>query len=225
AGEGGAGEGGAGEGGAGELCVGGGGAGEGGAGEGGAGEGGAGEGGAGEGGAGEGGAGEGGAGEGGAATADCGSLPLFSVMYPARYPQVIAVGASTQWGTLASFSNYGPEMDVMAPGQDILSWDITNGDTKKGLGSASGTSMAAPYVTAAVALMLALDPTLDTDEIRSILVETANPSFSGTGEINLVAALDEVIDRLPEVDASDLEEKAMEKLYKEQLKAKLKALE
>jgi subtilisin family serine protease len=218
-GEGGAGEGGAGEGGAGE-----GGAGEGGAGEGGAGEGGAGEGGAGEGGAGEGGAGEGGAGEGGAGTQDSAPLPLYSVMYPARYPDVIAVGASTNEGKLAAFSNSGPEMDVMAPGVDILSADITNGHVQKGLGSASGTSMAAPYVTAAVAMMLSLDPTLNADEIREILRQTAH-SRAGepAGDLNLSGALTEVMARFVGKDSGGVDRKELEDLYRETLKQRIES--
>jgi subtilisin family serine protease len=165
-----------------------GGTGEGGAGEGGAGEGGAGEGGAGEGGAGEGGAGEGGAGEGGA-SGDSAAQNPYPVMYPAAYPEVIAVGAMDSFGEVADFSNTGIEMDLIAPGTDIVSANLL--DISK-YGICRGTSMATPHVSGAVALMMALDQnhTLTPQVIEEILVNTAID-----GRIYLEGALHEVLMR------------------------------
>jgi subtilisin family serine protease len=153
-------------------------------------EGGTGEGGAGEGGAGEGGAGEGGAGEGGAA--DGGTLENpYPVMYPARYPEVIAVGAIDIFENFTEFSNTGVEVDVLAPGTDIISTDVGGG-----YGLCSGTSMATPHVTGAVSMMLArakdLNKTLSPEDVKTILKETA---LNGT--INLIGALEHVIYYLP----------------------------
>ena len=203
----------------GEGAAGEGAAGEGAAGEGAAGEGAAGEGAAGEGAAGEGAAGEGAAGE-GAAAGTLTALPVYSVMFPARYPEVIAVGANNQWGEMAAFSNWGSEIDIMAPGTDILSWDITNGSIKKGFGSTSGTSMAAPHVTAAVTMMVALDPTLTVDDIRRILRQTADNTHS-TNDLNLIAALDEVVYQIIGTDPAYYDYKTLEKLYKDAIKVKL----
>ena len=62
-----------------------------------------------------------------------------------------------------SSSSYGPELDIMAPGENILStmfeWYYP----------ASGTSMASPYVTGVCALLLSQDPTLTPAKIKTIL--------------------------------------------------------
>ncbi len=174
-----AGDGGAGDGGAGD-----GGAGDGGAGDGGAGDGGAGDGGAGDGGAGDGGAGDGGAGDGSAASDQQSELPWYSVMYPARYSEVIAVGASNSFGEMTKFTNYSAELDLTAPGTNIVS---TNVWSWGGFGVCSGTSMATPHVTGAVAMMLALDSQLSAQEVASILKHT-----SEQGDLNLIGALKKV---------------------------------
>ena len=116
-------------------------------------------------------------------------------------------------------------MDILAPGASILSVDITNGDPRKGLGTASGTSMSVPYVTAAAAMMLAIDPTLGADEIREILTGTAHRIDTGSsaGDLNLVAALDEVMFRITEDNSYDYDNREKEKNYRKRLKAKIRA--
>lgn len=134
-------------------------------------------------GAGEGGAGEGGAGEGGAATFGAEENP-YEIMYPAAYPEVIAVGAHDSFGEIAAFSNTGPELDIFAPGTRVHSANVG-----KGFGICSGTSMASPHVAGAVALMLTLDEdkTLSPGRVKRILQET-----SIDGNVNLVGALEDV---------------------------------
>lgn len=69
------------------------------------------------------------------------------VRYPAAYPAVIAVGAVDARLRRARQSNYGPELALVAPGEDIWTLD------ENGQGYfASGTSFAAPFVSAALAL-------------------------------------------------------------------------
>jgi len=129
---------------------------------------------------------DGGASEGGASAYGSSAIP-FPVMYPAAYPEVIAVGAHDSSGKLARFTNFGKEMDITAPGVGIISANIKS-ISKYGV--CNGTSMAAPHVAAAVALMKALDQNnkLSPAKAKSILKKTAT-----NGKLNLKDALAEVL--------------------------------
>ncbi|HEX2915419.1 MAG TPA: S8 family serine peptidase [Chloroflexia bacterium] len=91
--------------------------------------------------------------------------------YPAALDTVIAVGASDQFDNPASYSSYGQYISVVAPGNDIvsLSWA-----SEKDYAIGSGTSFSAPYVSGAVALMLAANPSLNNRQVRNILEATAD---------------------------------------------------
>ena len=201
--DGGAADGGAADGGAADGGAADGGAADGGAADGGAADGGAADGGAADGGAADGGAADGGAADGGAAdggAADGGTqdtLPWYSVMYPARYPEVIAVGASTAHGEMADFSNSGSELDLTAPGARVVSTAMSWNRWKRGgFGVCSGTSMATPHVTSAVAFMLALNADLDCEQIKRILWETSDGLLDCqlVGDLNLIEALEKVLE-------------------------------
>jgi hypothetical protein len=99
--------------------------------------------------------------------------------YPASFDEVISVGASTQNDTPAAFSNSGPEISIVAPGNSIfsLTWAQSNGTL---FGFDKGTSFAAPYVSGTVALMLSLNNNLTPRQVRNILEATADfPGITG----------------------------------------------
>lgn len=123
------------------------------------------------------------------------------LQFPAGYPHVIGVAASTRQGTIACFSNYGPEVDVAAPGADIRT-AVARGDLlgslqdTSGYSTVSGTSLAAPAVTAAVALLQARHPTWNPAQVQAALETTAKDvgrkgrdNRSGWGIVDLAAAL------------------------------------
>jgi subtilisin family serine protease len=113
--------------------------------------------------------------------------------YPANYelPNVISVAATDRRDQLARFSQFGAlTVDLGAPGVDILSTIPGNQYQLK-----DGTSMAAPHVAGAAALLLAQDPSRTPVQLKNILMNTTDPltSLNGNtvsgGRLNLWKAL------------------------------------
>ncbi|WP_055588290.1 S8 family peptidase [Peterkaempfera griseoplana] len=91
---------------------------------------------------------------------------------PARVPEALTVGASARDDSRADYSNFGPGVDLFAPGSDITSdWSTDDTATR----TMSGTSMATPHVAGAAALYLAGHPTATPAQVADALVATAAP--------------------------------------------------
>lgn len=90
-----------------------------------------------------------------------------SAYSPAGVSEAITVGATNQFDARAEFSNYGPTLDLFAPGVSIPSAWI-GGDLM--IATASGTSMASPHVAGVVALYLQNHRTASPATVRSALV-------------------------------------------------------
>jgi subtilisin family serine protease len=94
------------------------------------------------------------------------------VDYPAGCSGAFAVGATDTRDRKAGFSEYGPQVDITAPGVGILTTTWQEGG-KHGYAFESGTSLSAPIVTGAAALLLSKHPTWTPDQVRARLVATA----------------------------------------------------
>ena len=138
------------------------------------------------------------------------SMSIDDINDIAALSSVIAVGATTNFDNRASYSNYGPSLDVVAPSSggtlaisttDRMgasgynpSGNYTHADDYTGFG---GTSSACPLAAGVAALVLSVDPDLTRDELKEILEDTADdlgdPGFDiyyGYGRVNARKAVD-----------------------------------
>ena len=108
-----------------------------------------------------------------------------SVSFPAKLETVISVGAIDKEGNRLNGSNFGSQLDVVAPGYEISTTDrggdygcnpneATNDyeDTKY-TKNFSGTSAACPHVSGLAALMLSVNPNLKASHVKNIIEQTA----------------------------------------------------
>ena len=95
--------------------------------------------------------------------------------YPASYPGVIGVGAVNNNGTVASFSQHGSYVDLVAIGEPVTAATRISGHAP-----VSGTSFATPFVSATAALLKQRFPSLTPDQVLRRLVATADPAAGGT---------------------------------------------
>lgn len=98
-------------------------------------------------------------GRGAVVIAAAGNFGSDATFYPAAYPAVIAVGSIDPDLNRSSFSNFGADVDVQAPGRDILTTSLNGGYEFM-----SGTSFAAPIVAGLTALTQAVDVPLNTED-------------------------------------------------------------
>jgi subtilisin family serine protease len=128
--------------------------------------------------------------------AAAGNGNLSQLIFPARWPETIAVGAINNLGERWYFgpglaSNMGPDLDVMAPGVSV--WSLKDNDLYQYL---TGTSMATPHVSGLVCLMRSIDPGITSAEVLQILTDTAVDiapagfdNATGYGRVDAYAAL------------------------------------
>lgn len=136
-------------------------------------------------------------------------------------PNLITVGALNNDGSRASFSNFageGAEVTLSSPGVNMVLGIDLSGEEKDQTGKAvraSGTSFAAPQVTATIALLQAINPELEAKQIKEILIESASkgvttgnqsipiPEGMGSGVLRVDQAVLRVINDLRESQGLD----------------------
>ncbi|MHB8376043.1 MAG: S8 family serine peptidase [Dehalococcoidia bacterium] len=148
--------------------------------------------------------------------AAAGNQGTLGVEFPARLPGVLAVGAAARSSPdrRAPFSSYGPEVGVVAVGEDIIG---TVPSSRCGLflpcladgpyAVGSGTSFSAPQVSGLAALMLSMNPSLTPSQLTAIIEGSATalppgdtPGWAGAGRINMLEALRSVQGNRPPGD-------------------------
>jgi serine protease len=126
-----------------------------------------------------------------------------AVLFPAAYPEAIAVAACDPAANVAFYSNTGPELDITCPGGEAGAnpandiWSTTGvGGGNGSLQPLAGTSMACAHASGVCGLMATLNPALDQTTARSVLEGTAvdidSPgfdNFTGFGLVDAAAAL------------------------------------
>jgi subtilisin family serine protease len=132
--------------------------------------------------------------------------------YPACYQidNIVSVAYTTRGDLLGTRSNYGAtNVDLAAPGKDIYTTAFNSDTAYLGNPALEGTSYAAPYVSGALALMLAKFPTESYQQIISRLLNATDPvpTLAGkcltSGRLNLRKALSPPIRLLPIASATN----------------------
>lgn len=111
--------------------------------------------------------------------------------YPASFEAVISVGAVDRNMNIADYSNHNEQVDISAPGSDVLTTTMTGGYMM-----ASGTSFAAPHVTGILALYMSYDTDYTVDEVKTKLYASAHDlgdegldSYYGFGLVDSISLL------------------------------------
>jgi len=138
----------------------------------------------------------------------CGNNGNETLFYPAAYDGVLTVAASEESDFKKNNSNYGYYVDISAPGENM--WSTIGGGS---YGYNGGTSMAAPVVSGAAALVKAMNPTFTNQQVAALLRATAfdmnplNPTFVdklGNGRLDIFSALSSASPQFIELVAKDI---------------------
>jgi subtilisin family serine protease len=153
--------------------------------------------------------------------------------YPQKYPEVIAVGGTDHNDIKCDYSNYGPELDIVAP----TAWQWTDEDWISSMGKGAlwttdisglagwnpdfdpnfldytpmnGTSGSCPIAAGVAALILSVEPNLTGDEVRHVLERSANDlgapgrdDYYGWGRVDARAAIDVIMSDLTDLNNDD----------------------
>lgn len=119
--------------------------------------------------------------------------------YPCTSKGVICVGAHDNRGIVTEFSNFGGKVDILAPGEFIVSTYPTKGVESRllrthGYEAKKGSSQASPFVAGVAATLKLINPEISLDELKTRIFKTAKKQTSGKkskyGMIDMKAAID-----------------------------------
>lgn len=128
--------------------------------------------------------------------ASAGNFPDERDQYPATYPGVLAVSSIDRQGRKSASANFGPFVDIAAPGEGIEAAGVGSDDAYQ---TRDGTSGAAAMVAAAAALLKLQHPGYSTGEVRACLLSSSRAldlaatqelAKMGSGALDIAAALD-----------------------------------
>ncbi len=126
--------------------------------------------------------------------------PIYPICYSGEEDWVLGVSASDDTDAKADFSNFGSDcVDISAPGTDVFSvnyYDPPNGYDDEYIGGWDGTSLAAPMVSGAAALLLSAYPSMTPTDVMTVLKLSVDPLIGerrvhmGAGRLNIDSALE-----------------------------------
>jgi minor extracellular protease Epr len=126
-----------------------------------------------------------------------------AVEYPAAFDETLAVGSVGADGTISEQSSVGDSIDVVAPGEQILSSSAFDG-----VMASSGTSVAAPHVTGVAAKLWEKNKDVDANFIKKLICDSAKPAGDkkqyGYGIVDLAYALDNFDDAWEKYQEEDV---------------------
>lgn len=117
--------------------------------------------------------------------ASAGNTGQSGVLYPAAYDEVMAVGSSDENGLQSDFTSTGDELELLAPGEKIITMGILDG-----VASTEGTSISAAEVSASAAILLSQEGS-SRDLVRDLLTASSkNVANSSAGLLDIGYALE-----------------------------------
>lgn len=140
--------------------------------------------------------------------ASAGNSATDQIHYPSGFAGTISVGASDENDNLASFSNYGSTIDLVAPGVNIYTATLDGQ-----FSTWNGTSFSAPFVSASAGLLLSQDAALSSEAIRGILTRAAIDlgnkgwdNFYGAGRLEVARALSQPLSAIVKISSPKLDQ-------------------
>lgn len=131
--------------------------------------------------------------------------------YPASYDGVVSVGSLDKNERKSSFSQYNNRVDIIAPGEEVMSLSHNKAD---GYEISDGTSFSCPQITALAAMCKSIDPSIDHDKFMKLIKETSRDAGSSSYDTsygwgiadfgNMLDALVPEEDSIWEADVTDI---------------------